>query len=94
MDPAKGKHACHRKLLDKNCAAMAARLPKAGGGDDFARKHSQQLVWWSTDVIEYANPLAARLRSLRPPPGDLDRFRRVHRNDIGRTKPRWRRQLS
>ena len=60
-DEAKGKHACHWKLLNKNCATMAARILKAGGGDDVARKHSQQVVWWPTDVIKYAKSMGGHV---------------------------------
>jgi hypothetical protein len=58
-DDARTKQGAHWKLLNKNCATMAARILKAGGGDDFARKHSQQVVWWPTDVIKYAKSMGA-----------------------------------
>lgn len=60
-DAARGKEGAHWKLLNKNCATMAARILKAGGGDDFARKHSQQTVWWPTDVIKYAKSMGDRV---------------------------------
>jgi hypothetical protein len=46
----------HFKLIDKNCATVAARILKAGGGDRIARgwKKKNQLIWWPTDVIHYA----------------------------------------
>jgi hypothetical protein len=58
---AKGKEHAHWKLLNKNCATMVARILKAGGGDDFARKHSQQVVWWPTDIIQYAKSMGDRV---------------------------------
>src|SRR5262245_22216006 len=47
------------KLLDKNCATVAARILRAGGGDRFARGWTKknQLVWWPKDVVEYAETM-------------------------------------
>jgi hypothetical protein len=51
------------KLLDKNCATVAARILKAGGGDRFARGwlKKNQLVWWPTDVIQYAESMGGQV---------------------------------
>jgi hypothetical protein len=51
------------KLLDKNCASVAARILKAGGGDRFARGwlKKNQLVWWPTDVVQYAESMGRQV---------------------------------
>ncbi len=56
-DNISGKQNAHWKILDKNCASVVARILKAGGGDNLARFHKKQLVWWPTDVIRYASTM-------------------------------------
>jgi hypothetical protein len=53
----------HFKLIDKNCATVAARILKAGGGDRHARgwKTKNQLIWWPTDVIHYAESMGQQV---------------------------------
>ena len=56
-DQIRTKQNAHWRLLDKNCATIAARVLKAGGGDTYATSSKKQLVWWPTDVIRYARSM-------------------------------------
>lgn len=60
-DQARNKEGAHWRLLDKNCATMVHTILKAGGGDQLARAHKKQLVWWPTDLIKYARSMGNRV---------------------------------
>lgn len=60
-DEMRNKEGAHWKVFDKNCATAVARILKAGGGDQFARAHKKQAVWWPTDVIRYAKSMAGHI---------------------------------
>src|ERR1700722_17970027 len=60
-DQMRTKQRAHWKLFDKNCATAVARILKAGGGDDFATGHKQQLVWWPTDLLKYARSMGTNV---------------------------------
>lgn len=60
-DEMRHKQGCHWKVFDKNCATAVARILKAGGGDDFATGHKDQLIWWPTDVIKYAKSMGSNV---------------------------------
>jgi hypothetical protein len=62
-DKIRRKHNAHWRLLDKNCATVAARVLKAGGGDANATKAKTQLVWWPSDVYRYAKSMAGMIDS-------------------------------
>lgn len=62
-DQIRTKQNAHWKLLDKNCATIAARVLKAGGGDRYATKAKTQLVWWPTDVVRYAKSMTGKVHS-------------------------------
>jgi hypothetical protein len=66
----RNKQNAHWKLLSKNCATVAARVLKAGGGDDHATSSKNQLVWWPTDVIRYAKSMKGLVQfTSSDPPG-------------------------
>lgn len=56
-DAMKSKQAAHWKIFDKNCATTVARILKAGGGDNYATRHKEQMVWWPTDLLRYAKSM-------------------------------------
>jgi hypothetical protein len=62
-DNIRTKQNAHWRLLDKNCATVAARVLKAGGGDAHATKAKTQLVWWPSDVYRYASSMTGIIYS-------------------------------
>jgi hypothetical protein len=62
-DQIRNKQNAHWRLLDKNCATVAARVLKAGGGDAHATKAKTQLVWWPSDVYRYARSMTGIIYS-------------------------------
>src|SRR5262249_54967319 len=64
------KQNAHWKLLSTNCATVAARVLKAGGGDDHGTASKNHLVWWPTDVIRYAKSMKGLVQfTSSDPPG-------------------------
>lgn len=62
-DNIRTKQNAHWKLVDKNCATTVARVLKAGGGDNFANRARDQLIWWPTDLIRYARSMGQNVHS-------------------------------
>ena len=60
-DAMRTKEAAHWKLFDKNCATAVARILKAGGADDFATSSKHQLMWWPTDLLNYARSMGSNV---------------------------------